>query len=275
MLQTVSQTRLHARFPAVSFISQAEFNEYCRVAQSSLDARYLYESSLTTREDTVVQLGTCAPCLRRAVFTSDTARWQRMADGRRIPEWSGALTCDCEDALNNRDRAVLHCALAAASLRDSTRLLLLGPENPTDRRLAALAGETTRLPRLLPGAAAGDYRLDAGSGWFHLAVAADYLHRVPPLRAALGELRRVLAPGGSLLVTVPFRYRAARSTSRAGLADAAGRLPAEYREPVHEIGWDVLDLLRSAGFRHAAAYCYWSNELGYLGSFNMLLHAIV
>ena len=269
------QTRLHARFPAVSFISQAEFNEYCRVAQPVLDTRYLHESSLTTRDDTVLQLGTCAPCLRRAVFTSDTARWERMADGRRIPQWNDALACDCEDALTNRARALLHFVQSAAGLRDWSRLLLFGPAARVDRRLTALAGTTTRLARLLPGESSGSYRLDAETGSFHLAVAVDYLHRVPPLRAALAELRRVLTPGGSLVLTVPFRYRAARTMTSARLPDVAGRLAVEYREAVHEIGWDVLDLLRSVGFRHAAVHSFWSNELGYLGSFNMILHAVV
>jgi hypothetical protein len=96
---------------------------------------------------------------------------------------------------------------------------------------------------------------------------------VPPLRAALPEFRRVLVPGGSLVMLVPFRYRAVRTLSREGLPLVGGRLPVEYRDPVHEIGWDVLDWLRAAGFRHAAAHSYWSNELGYLGAFNMILHA--
>ena len=270
------QTRLHARFPSVRFISQAEFNEYCRIAQPALDTRYLHETSLTTREEAVVQLGTCAPCLRRAAFTSETARWEKLADGRRVPEWSGALTCDCEDALGNRDRALLHFALSQAGLRGWTRLLLFGPDVPASRRLQAEAGQTVRVASLQPGEGGPeDFRLPVPDASCHLAIAADYLHRVPPLDAALSELRRVLAPGGSLVLTVPFRYRAARTSTRANLPAPGGRLPAEYRDAVHEIGWDVLDMLRAAGFRQADVHSYWSNELGYLGSFNMLLHAVV
>ncbi len=267
------QTRLHARFPSVSFISQAEFSEYCRVAQASLDTRYLHETSLTTRDDAVVQLGTCAPCLRRAAFTSDTERWERLADGRRVPEWSDGLACDCADHLSNRWRALLHFAQSAGGLRDWTRLLLLGPATPADVRLTALAGAATWLPHLLAGeSVASDLRLPAESGAFHLAIAANYLHRVPPLPAAFAELRRVLAPGGSLVFTVPFRYRAARTVSRA--LPQTGRPAAEHREAVHEIGWDVLDMLRAAGFGRASVHSYWSNELGYLGPFNMILHAV-
>jgi SAM-dependent methyltransferase len=269
------ETRLHARFPAASFISQAEFGEYCRLAQPRLDMRYLHETSLTTHEDTVSQSGTCGPCLRRAVFATDTGGWERLPDGRRVPAWSDAQACDCEDALTGRFRALLHFALAEAALRPWTRLLLFGPASPLDRRLAALAGAATRIERLAPGPTAATVRLAAEDGAFHLVVSSDTLHHVPPLRAAFAEFRRVLAPGGALVFTVPFRYRAARTLSRGDLPHVAGRPPLEFRDPVHEIGWDVLDWLREAGFRHAAAHSYWSNELGYLGSFNMILHASV
>jgi len=269
----MTETRLQARFPAASFVSQQEFAEYCRLAQARLDTRYLHETSLTTHENYVSQLGTCGPCLRRAVFTTDTSMWERQPDGRRLPAWSNAQACDCEDRLTGRYRALLHFALAEAMLRSWTRLLLFGPPSPADHRLGSVAGTTTRIERLAPGPGGKTVRLAASDAAFHLLVTTDYLHRVPPLRAALAEFRRVLAPGGSLVMVVPFRYRAARTLTRDGLPLVAGRLPMEFRDPVHEIGWDVLDWLREAGFRHAAAHSFWSNELGYLGSFNMILRA--
>ena len=269
----MTETRLHARFPAASFISQQEFAEYCQQAQTRLDTRYQHENSLTTHEDRVTQAGTCAPCLRRASFSSDTRGWERLPDGRRLPAWPDAQECDCENHLSGRARALVHFALAHASLRSWTRLLLLGPPGPADRRLAELAGDAQRIERLGPGPMPDSVRLAAADGAFHLLVSTDYLHRVPPLRATLAECRRVLAPGGSLVLALPFRYRAARTLSREDVPRPTGRLPVEFRDPVHEIGWDVLDWLREAGFRHAAAHSYWSNELGYLGAFNMILHA--
>ena len=43
---------------------------------------------------------------------------------------------------------------------------------------------------------------------------------------------------------------------------------------VHALGWDILDLLRDAGFSTARAHVYWSDELGYLGSGNMIFLAV-
>jgi hypothetical protein len=271
----MSASGLYPRFPGISLASQAEFVEFRRATQDRLDARYIHESGLVTRDDRLRHEGTCAPCLRRALFVSDTTQWEQLPDGRRTPDWRAALACDCADRLGNRARAVLHFAQSAAGLRSWTRLLLFGPPDRGHRRLAALASETISLAALRPRTEDDGFRLEAEPASFHLAVAADCLDRVPPLRAAFAEFRRVLAPGGSLVFTVPFRYEAQRTVSRADLPRRPdGRLPAAFRDPVHEIGWDVLDWLREAGFATAAAHCYWSSELGYLGPFNMIFHAV-
>ena len=45
-------------------------------------------------------------------------------------------------------------------------------------------------------------------------------------------------------------------------------LPPEYHaDPLcfYHFGWDLLDALRSLGFRDTLALIYWTGELGYLG----------
>ncbi len=226
--------------------------------QPRMDARYLYERSLAVAAETILRDGTCAPCLRPARFTACTTGGETLADGRLVPNWREELTCDCEDRLSNRNRAMLHFLAAAARLRTWSRVLLFGPSGPADRRIAAMAASITRVSRLGRAAATGaEYRLAADNATFHLAVSSDYLHRVPPLEPALGELRRVLVPGGQLVITVPFRALAARTVTRLeGLSRVAGPLPTEADGEVHELGWDCLDRLRAAGFSDACAHMY-------------------
>jgi len=271
-------TRVHVRFPSVSFVSLAEYEEYLRDTRSRLDARHAHERSLASAGEAVLRDGTCAPCLRRARFTARTIGGEALDDGRLVPNWREQLACDCEDHLNNRHRALLHFLAAEAGLRPWSRVLLFGPPGAVDRRIAAAAASVVSVPRLgfaRAGAGVQGYRLEAEDEAVHLVVSADALHRVPPLAAALAELRRVLVPGGSFVFTVPFHARAARGVARLeGLPRLSGRLPTEAGSEVHALGWDLLDLLRDAGFATARAHAYWSDELGYLGAGNMIFSAV-
>jgi SAM-dependent methyltransferase len=262
----------------VSFVSFAEFEEHLREVRPRLDARYGYERSLASAGEEIQRDGTCAPCLRRTRFTTRTAGGEALGGGRLMPNWREQLTCDCEDRLSNRNRALLHFLAAEAGLRAWSRVLLFGPPGAADRRIAAAAASVASIPRLgfaRGGAGARGYRLDAADAAFHLAVSADALHRVPPLAALLAELRRVLVPGGSFVFTVPFHFLAARSVAHLdGLPRVSGRLPTEAGGEVHALGWDILDRLRDAGFGNARAHAYWSDELGYLGSGNMIFSAV-
>ena len=274
----MSDTSLHVRFPSASFLSFAEFEEHLRDVQARLDARYLYERGLASEDATIEREGTCAPCLRRARFTSRTGGGEALADGRKVPNWREEMACDCNDRLSGRNRALLHFLEAVAGLRSWSRVLLFGPASAADRRIAAAASGVRRIARLgLERAAAGGprHRADAADAAFHLVVSSDYLQRVPPLEVALAEIRRVLVPGGRFVFTVPFRYRASHTLTRVDtLRRIAGRLPAEANGEVHELGWDLLERLREAGFIDARAHTYWSDELGYLGSINKLFSAV-
>ncbi|MDR3417722.1 MAG: methyltransferase domain-containing protein [Nevskia sp.] len=267
---------LHVHLPATSFVSLAEFEEWLRTMQPRLDARYAFERDLASADPEFSRDGTCAPCLRRMRFTCRTEGGEATEDGRRIPNWREQMTCDCEDHLNNRSRALLHYLDAEAGLPAWSRVLLFGRPAATDRRIEARAGETCRIRCLALGwtkEGTRAYRIQAASGAFHLVVSSDYLHQVPSLRTALAELNRVLAPGGQFVFTVPFHYRAPRSVATWNNPSEAVRPPREISGEAYALGWDLLEWLREAGFADARAHLYWSDELGYCGFGNFIFSA--
>jgi SAM-dependent methyltransferase len=267
------------RFPSVAFASREEFEAYRQANRPVIDGRYLHETSLASADPLVVRSGTCAPCLRPAVFTSSTLNGEAQGDGRVMPNWRDHQLCDCEDRLPQSARALLHFAEAGQSLHDWTRLLLFGRSGPADRRLAAMAQRATSVARLRRAGFDDElrarYRIDAADGYFHTVVSTDYLQHVPPLPAALAEVRRVLVPGGRFIFTVPFRIMSAETeTVIHRLPLRNGALPVEIDDDAHQFGWDILDHLHEAGFEDPLVHTYWSDELGYLGSFKTILTAI-
>ena len=229
---------LQVRFPATSFVSRAEFESWSERFAGTLAARSQFEQTLVAEGAPLVQVGTCAPCLRPAALTSYGTAWAR------------EQACDCEDALPGQARALLHAAIAEGGLQPWSRLLVMGPAAPVHRRLRALAAEHDWLPEI-PAEPAGQH---------HLLVADDCLQRVPDLAQAASRLCALMAPGGCLLASLPFRHRAAHSHRRP--------------DATLDIGWDVLALLRAAGFIDATVLLYWSNQLGYLGAHNFILKAV-
>jgi SAM-dependent methyltransferase len=262
----------HPRFPAVSFVSRAEFDAYVRASGPELDALFRYERRLATTEPVFYRPGTCAPCLRPALFTVATAGGEVLPGGRRVPNWREEFVCDCADRLCARFRATLHFLQGVVGISSWTRLLLFGPGTPLDRRLRALMPLTRVMAS--PAWADGRFRLEADTASLHLALALDVLHLVPPLDAALAEFRRVLVGGGQLVFTVPFRAVSNETISRLDRPPGGGAPSAAMRNrEVHEFGWDLLPRLRAAGFRRAWAHCYRSEELGYCGPFLMIFSA--
>jgi SAM-dependent methyltransferase len=96
-----------------------------------------------------------------------------------------------------------------------------------------------------------------------VAVANEVFEHVPDLDRVLGELARVLRPGGELIATFPMNYGEEKTLVRAVLEDGAIRHLAEpefhgdpidvqNRSLVFQIpGWDILERARKAGFTQA------------------------
>jgi hypothetical protein len=266
------------RFPAVGFASYGEFKSYLAANQSGLDARYEYELSLATQAAKVVSPGTCAPCLRPTSFVSETQSGETLQDARRLPNWREEMRCDCGDRLISRQRALVHF-LQASGLLPWMHLLLFGTPGDADRRLTAMVAKTTAVSRPYPPAQAKPdvalprLRMDRSVAQF--AVSQDYLQFVPPIGAVLSEICEALIAGGRFIFTAPFHFNEPSTCLMPPEALSFAREPPmEFRGITHKFGWDLLDLLKESGFRDAAAYLYWSEELGYLGGMNFIFRAV-
>ncbi len=100
-------------------------------------------------------------------------------------------------------------------------------------------------------------------GSFDVVFSNEVFEHVPDLRRAVGEIARVLRPGGLLLGTFPFAYNSATTLQRAyvqrGVLHLAG--PPEYHsDPVDPVlgalvyqipAWDVIGLFSDVGFASA------------------------
>ena len=276
--EPMSDRRRSVAFPATRFASRADYLAWRDANRPLLDRRFSYERSLSSSGGDVVLGGACAPCLRASSFRSPLGDGERLDDGRIMPNWREQQICDCADALPQRGRALLHFLDAEVVMPVWARLLNFGPEGPGFRAASRRAESVMLAPRL-EWIARGDgtdrLRLSQADGTAHVAMSSDYLQHVPALDGALAEIRRVLAPGGAFVFTVPFHSdEAATVSDPAPSALPDGRVQAETPHSVHRIGWDILDRLREAGFEQAHAYRYWAGELGYLGSVNTIFMAV-
>ncbi len=101
-------------------------------------------------------------------------------------------------------------------------------------------------------------RLTYPDAAFDLVLTSESLEHVPDLEAALGEIRRVLVPGGRHIFTVPLLPRTERTFPRAivrpdgSVEDRAPRIAhpgGDWGYPVFtEFGADLPEILRRAGF---------------------------
>jgi len=134
--------------------------------------------------------------------------------------------------------------------------------------LGALHAFLQRLPKLhysefgspLPEIPSEDLSaLSYEDATFDLVLTSDTLEHVPQLDAALGEIRRVLKPGGLHIFTVPLIWdRASRArASKQGEEIVHHHPPSFHGDPAsesadflvfNEFGWDFLRTVEGAGF---------------------------
>jgi SAM-dependent methyltransferase len=263
------------RFPAYTFRSAREFERFQAANSDILDERYRREMALGSNENMIVLDGSCGLCLRVTRYNSSTTGGEITPDGRRVPNWREQQLCGCEFGLNSRERAMLQFTVPRLGVPDWYRVAAFGRNQAIIHYLAKMAPSLVVWPRLERDAPESDSFRPTKTSSFHMVVSADYLHFVPSLDAALSEVARALVPGGMFVFTVPFHHDLDATRSEvARFPRRNGQLPAASADPVHHVGWDILARLREADFSDCTAQCYWSEELGYLGTYNMIFVAV-
>ena len=107
-----------------------------------------------------------------------------------------------------------------------------------------------------------------------MVLAADVLPHILPLKEALKAVADALSPGGTFVFSAPFDVEAGDTVSYLANEDGTGRANQVFSaHPVHRLGWDLIALLNDCGFSGVVGHCYWSEEFGYLGPYNMVFIA--
>ena len=118
---------------------------------------------------------------------------------------------------------------------------------------------------------------------FDLIGSFDVLEHVPDYKQALREFSRVLRDGGQLLLTAPFLNASPTTLVRARFENDSTfhieppeyhgnpTIPGEGVLCLYHFGWDLLDELRSAGFRSVAMLDAWGEETALFGDQNAVV----
>jgi SAM-dependent methyltransferase len=229
--------------------------------------------------------GYCAVCDAWTRFSLDY-RLCSEVEGRSVPWWRETVTCpSCR--LNSRMRLSVHLLERHLTPGPASRIYLTEHTTALFSRLAKRFPQTVGSEFLRDGTVAGRVNaarirhedltaLTFGDASFQFVVSLEVLEHVPDYKAALRECARVLRPGGTLLLTAPF-HGGEQNLVRARMGQH-GEIehiePPEYHgDPLspegclcfYHFGWELLDDLRSAGFRDVVGVMCWSRDLGYLG----------
>jgi SAM-dependent methyltransferase len=164
---------------------------------------------------------------------------------RRLSGWGGI----CPRCRSHRRHRAIALLLARGDL-SGRRLLHFAPEpllDPVFARLPQVERVTADLY------APADLRLDITDmdlrdGSFDLILCSHVLEHVPDDRAAMSELRRVLADGGLALVLTPYRDEVPTYEDPSITAPLDRMVAFGQQDHVRIYGTDLADRLRGAGF---------------------------
>ena len=252
--------------------------------------RQKIQESLLTGANEFSVPGYCHITSRYTEFTVDL----RKVDQVKLPNWRESLFS--EGIYNSRMRASMHIFEEILRPRKQDPIYITEYYAPLYAWLKKKYPNTIGSEYLGPGIAPGSVdehgvrneslsALSFPDESMQFVLSFECFEHFADYKAGLRECARVLKPGGSLLMTVPFRLDSAQNIVRARDREdgtVEHLLPPEYHgDPVrkegclcyYHFGWELLDDMWAAGFRNPRACLYWSREFGYLGIEQVLFMA--
>jgi hypothetical protein len=269
---------------AVPCANRAQFDAL-RAAPVFVHHRDVLNRVVNTRaDDDVISLdGFCWACDRPSVFHLN--RKPMFRSESTVPNWRDGLYCE-RCGMSNRVRSM--CWFTDDALQGCQQPMIYVTERETafyewleGRYGDGAVGSEFLGDDVAPGTVANGVRhenveaLSFADATFDVIVSMDVLEHVNEPRRAIHQLRRVLKPGGVLLLSVPFFSDTATNVRRAEMR--AGTIvhhePATYHGypppgkgwlVYWDYGWELVDDLR-VEFESVELVLYQSCQYGNLG----------
>ena len=281
--------------PIASITTQVEFDQLL-VSEPIKKITELENTLISTSVEAFTIDGYCVPCSKKVPFLVDMEFGGRREGDRWIPNWRERLECPhCK--MNNRQRLVSALVKQALDTSDKKNVYFMEQVTPiykwavsTFRNHNIVGSEYLGYEYEGGDIIQGVRHEDVESLSFHddeldLIVSNDVFEHVPNPRVAFSECARVLKMDGLMLATIPFSTNNDESITRAKLVD--GDLehilsPAYHGNPISEegslvftdYGWDLLQMMRDAGFSDVIVDVYSSAEFAHLGCGQIVFRCI-
>jgi len=234
--------------------------------------------------------GMCEVCNLPVDFLTDHQRGMRIEHGFPWPNWRERQVCPSCGLASRQRMAFGFMQDMVTRLAPSQGFTLYMMEMVTpifDRARKSFPGITLIGSEYLgPGIQGGSvvrgirhedvHQLSLTEESVDLVVSNDVMEHVPDPKVGFGEIYRVLRRGGILFLTIPFHSGNDTTVMRAEAREGrvVHHLPEVYHgNPVSDqgslvctdFGWDVLSMLRAAGFAKVEVKVIWSYLYGHLG----------
>jgi len=276
-------------------ISYDDYMHYANEHRKASIADFSFEKSLVPATSKgFTYNGYCYVCRTFVDFFVDF-NYAYEVDGVLMPNWRERLECPiCH--LNNRMRAVVHIFDLVCHPNENSNIYITEQTTPLYKLLKKTFSNTYGSEYLGGSVSYGNLnsngirnedltKLTFASNQFDYILSFDVFEHIPNYKKALAECYRCIRTGGVLFFSVPFVLTSKKNIVRAHLSqtgEIVHLLPPEYHgDPINSdsclcffhFGWEILEDLKTVGFKNSQALIYWSKEFGYLGAQQLIFAA--